>query len=121
MIRMTRAILLVAHGSRNNATYDNGTETLARELSAMTDCRVAHAYNEFTEPHVDAAIAALVADGMTHIDVLSTMVTPGGGHAERDIPEALARCRAQHDGVTLSYRWPYDLKLVARLFQRHLA
>jgi sirohydrochlorin cobaltochelatase len=42
-------------------------------------------------------------------------------HAEVEIPEALARLRAEHPSVTLRYAWPFDLAAVARLLAAQLA
>jgi len=107
--------------TRDNDPYHRGTETLAEELSLLLgDTPVVAAYNEFCTPDVDEAVHGLVARGVRHIEVLSTMVTPGGGHSERDIPRALEACRARFPDVEFEYRWPYDLKLVAQLLAKHL-
>ena len=105
----------------DNDPYQRGTEALATELGALlAGVPVVAAYNEFCVPDVPDAVKSLVDQGVRHIDVLSTMVTPGGGHSERDIPAALTVCRAQFPEVEFEYRWPYDLRLVAALFARHL-
>jgi sirohydrochlorin cobaltochelatase len=105
----------------DNDPYHRGTETLAKELSILLgDTPVVAAYNEFCTPDVDEAVANLVAQGVRRVEVLSTMVTPGGGHSERDIPGALEACRAKFPDVEFEYRWPYDLKLVAQLLAKHL-
>jgi sirohydrochlorin cobaltochelatase len=108
--------------TQDNDPYHRGTETLAAELrTLLVDTKVVAAYNEFCTPDVDEAVAGLVAQGVGHVDVLSTMVTPGGGHSERDIPAALARCREAFPAVKFEYHWPYDLKLVAQLLAEHLS
>jgi sirohydrochlorin cobaltochelatase len=43
------------------------------------------------------------------------MVTPGGSHAAREIPEILEAARGRHPTVTLDYAWPFDLDRVAQL------
>jgi len=108
--------------NENNDPYGRGTQALVHELRALLDgVQVVAAYNEFSAPSIEVAIAQLVADGVNEVDVLTTMMTPGGGHSEHDIPEALARCRERFTDLTLTYRWPFDPKLVAQLLQRHLA
>jgi sirohydrochlorin cobaltochelatase len=42
------------------------------------------------------------------------MVTPGGEHAEQDIPSAIARARSVHPAVEFVYAWPFPLAEVAR-------
>lgn len=107
--------------SGDNDPYHRGTEALASELRAlMGGIPVVAAYNEFCTPDVPDAVKSLVDQGVHHIDVLSTMVTPGGGHSERDIPTALTACREQFPEVEFEYRWPYDLRLVAELLAKHL-
>jgi sirohydrochlorin cobaltochelatase len=105
-----------------NDPYGVGSETLASELRAVLEgkAHVLVAYNEFAAPSVDAAVEQLVNDGVNEIDVLSTMITPGGGHSEVDIPAALASCRQRWPNVALNYLWPYDLKLVAQMLARHV-
>lgn len=105
----------------DNDPYRAGTERLAEQLRAqLGGVVVLAAYNEFCAPSVDQAVAELEAKGVRHVEVLSTMVTPGGGHSEEDIPAALERCRREFPEVELTYRWPYDLSKVAGLLREHL-
>ncbi len=107
--------------TEDNDPYRTGTERLVTELRAlMDDVPVMAAYNEFCAPDILGAMQELVDAGASHIDVFSTMMTPGGGHSERDIPEALAMCRARFPSVELKYRWPYQLDLVAQMIRAHL-
>ncbi len=101
--------------------YREGTEALVRELqTVLGDTPVSAAYNEFCAPSIEEAVARLVGAGFSRVDVFSTMMTPGGGHSERDIPAALKRCRERFPSLELHYRWPYDLSLVARVIKEQL-
>ena len=101
--------------------YRAGLETVADRLRAVLGAtRVAVAYNEFCAPTIAEAVAAEVAAGARRIAVLSSMPTPGGVHAEVEIPRELARLRALHPGVALHYAWPFDLDAVARLLAGQL-
>jgi sirohydrochlorin cobaltochelatase len=62
----------------------------------------------------------LVAKGATNITVMTTMFTPGGAHAEIEIPETLDRLRRSQPSVVFHYAWPYDLELVASLLKAQL-
>lgn len=105
----------------NNDPYQEGTEALVEALrKQLGTTPVVAAYNEFCAPSTEQAVAQLAASGVTHISVFSTMMTPGGGHSERDIPEALAQCRKKFPGVELEYVWPYDLNLVASVIGAQL-
>jgi sirohydrochlorin cobaltochelatase len=96
--------------------YQAGLEALAERLRACVDgAAVVVAYNEFCAPTLEEAAAALVAAGHRRIAVVPSMLTPGGIHAEVEIPATLARLRAAYPGIVLRYAWPFDLHRVARL------
>ena len=104
-----------------NDPYTRGTEELVAQLAALLDgIPVLAAYNEFAAPNVEEAVEQLVRRGIERIDVLSSMLTPGGGHSEKDIPEAIERCRARHPEVEFAYRWPYDLAKIATILATQL-
>ncbi len=101
--------------------YGAGIRRLAAHLASKLDgWPVIVAYNEFCVPTIEEAIAEAVGQGAERIDVLTTMITPGGSHSEVDIPEALARARARHVGVTISFVWPLDLDAVAAMYAAQL-
>jgi sirohydrochlorin cobaltochelatase len=74
-------------------------------------------HNEFCAPSVANAVDDLVGRGWTRIVLLTTMVTPGGSHAERDIPQHVDAAR-RHPGI--DYLWPLDLERVAELIAAHV-
>ena len=101
--------------------YQAGLEALAAALRPLLGAvRLTVAYNEFCAPSVEEAITALIAAGARAITVVPSMLTPGGSHAEIDIPQALARLRAAHPEIALRYAWPVDVALLARLLLSHL-
>ncbi|XXX73049.1 CbiX/SirB N-terminal domain-containing protein [Sorangium sp. So ce134] len=105
-----------------NDPYRAGLERLAAELAPLLGgAELLVAYNEFCAPTLAEAVAAAVRVGATEVQVVPSMLTPGGVHAEVEIPEAIARLRAEHPSVTLRYAWPFDLAEVARLFAAQLA
>jgi sirohydrochlorin cobaltochelatase len=108
---------------RTDATdpYRSGLEAVAAALRPhLGGALFAVAYNEFCAPSLEEAVEDLVAQGATHITVTTTMVTPGGSHAEIEIPEILERLKTQHPGVTLRYAWPFDLEQVASTLAQQL-
>lgn len=101
--------------------YRAGLEALAAALRPrLAGVRLAIAYNEFCAPSLPAAVDALVADGVTSITVVPSMLTPGGAHSEIEIPAALAELRARHPQVALHYAWPVDVALLAEMLASHL-
>jgi sirohydrochlorin cobaltochelatase len=107
---------------RTDATdpYRAGIRALAERLRAHTDWHVVVAFNEFCAPTIEEAIAQAVADGAARIQVMTTMITPGGSHSEIDIPRALEVARAAHPGVVVDFAWPMDLELLAAMYAGHL-
>ncbi|KYF61845.1 hypothetical protein BE11_45020 [Sorangium cellulosum] len=105
-----------------NDPYRAGIERLAAELAPLLDgAELLVAYNEFCAPTLAEAVATAAARGADEIAVIPSMMTPGGVHAEVEIPEAIARLRAEHPSVALRYAWPFDLPALARLLAAQLA
>lgn len=94
--------------------YQAGLELLAAALRPLLDDPLfAIAYNEYCAPTLEEAVDQLVTAGAREIRVVSSMFTPGGSHAEVEIPETLQSLRKKHPTVVLRYAWPFDLHLIA--------
>lgn len=101
--------------------YQAGLEQLASHVKPLINgAQFSIAYNEFCTPTLEEAVEKQIADGATHITVVSTMFTPGGSHSEYEIPEEMAALRQRHPHVTLIYAWPYDLGKVAEMLLAHI-
>lgn len=100
--------------------YRAGMERLATALRARVEGHLVVAYNEFCAPSLEQAVEALAGQGYTIIDVIPSMLTPGGVHAEVEIPEAIAELSARLPQLRLSYAWPFELDKVAALLADHL-
>lgn len=95
--------------------YRVGLEAVAAALRPqLNGALFALAYNEFCAPTLEESVEELIKQGATHVTVTTTMFTPGGAHAEVEIPEILHRMRPRHPGIELLYAWPFDLQLVAK-------
>ncbi len=95
---MTRAILLVDHGSRReaaNVALEAAAEAV-RARAAEGD-RVAIAHMEIASPTIPEAIAALGAEGVRALVVVPWMLSPGR-HAREDVPR-IAREAAAAAGI----------------------
>jgi len=86
----------------------------------LDDDLFAVAYNEFCAPTVEEAVEGLIKQGAETIVVVSSMFTPGGSHAEIEIPESLERLRAKYPRVPIHYAWPFDLSMIAGMLVSHL-
>ena len=97
-----KQLLLVAHGSRHQASNDE-IAGLAAELKPRGEFffdRIDHAFLEFAAPTVAECIDQAVADGVVDI-VLLPYFLAAGSHVRRDLPEVVARKQAEHPGVTI--------------------
>ena len=48
------------------------------------------------------------------------MITPGGSHSEREIPEEVEALRLKYPNVNFQYAWPYDLDIFSNLLAGHI-
>ena len=54
------------------------------------------------------------------IDVVPSMLTPGGVHAEVEIPETIAAMSRALPHLSIRYAWPFDLERVSALLAERL-
>ncbi len=102
--------------------YKAGLEQLLSHLKPLFEGWVVKlAYNEFCAPNLTEAIEEMIAEGVKHITVASTMLTPGGSHSEVEIPEEIEPLKTKYTDITLVYAWPYDLSKIAHLFKEHIS
>ena len=105
-----------------NDPYKVGLERVAEALRPLLPSDLlAIGYNEFCRPSIAEAIEDVIRQGATTVLVLPSMLTPGGVHAEVDIPRELAVIRQAHPGVRIEYLWPFDLQEVAALLAAHVS
>ena len=103
-----------------NDPFWAASQEIARHLSEITGSRVVVGFNEFCGPDLDAAFATAAAGRPGSVQVITTMLTRGGGHAEVDIPAAIARAQAAFPDVPFVYAWPHDMRDVARFLADRL-
>ena len=48
------------------------------------------------------------------------MMTPGGEHAEEEIPEAIRQVQSRYPCVEFRYAWPFDLRETAQFLARQI-
>jgi sirohydrochlorin ferrochelatase len=95
---MTRAILLVDHGSRV-ASANAGLDAVAEQLRARLPDRIVRvAHLEIAPPDIGAGIDACVAAGAREIVVHPYFLSPGR-HTSHDIPREVEQAAARHPGV----------------------
>lgn len=97
-----RHLLIVAHGSRRQASNDE-VRALGDRVRALRDPnidRVEVAFLELAEPAIPDGLESCVANGAQEIIVFPYFLA-AGTHVAADIPEALDAFRAQHPDIKL--------------------
>jgi sirohydrochlorin cobaltochelatase len=105
----------------SNDPYQAGLKSLAAHLRPRLEpVRLVLAYNEFCAPTVAEAIRTLAAEGVIDIVAIPSMSTPGGVHAEIEIPQTIDELRAELPHLRLQYAWPFAGEHLAAFFVEHL-
>ncbi|MES1940937.1 CbiX protein [Salinisphaera sp. T5B8] len=97
---MKKSLLVVAHGSRRQASNDE-VRALTERVRAESGERFAAiecAFLELADPSIPDGLERLIADGAAHITVLPYFLS-AGRHVAEDIPEEVATTQAQHPDV----------------------
>ena len=98
---MSRGLILFAHGARD-PRWAEPFEAIAaavRARSAQIDVRLA--FLELMAPDLPTTADAMVADGITHIDILPLFLGTGG-HLRRDLPPLIDDLKARHESVHIA-------------------
>ncbi|HYA49057.1 MAG TPA: CbiX/SirB N-terminal domain-containing protein [Burkholderiales bacterium] len=96
-----------------NDPFHAGSQELAVQLRRASGRKVIVGFNEFAAPSLDEALDQAAGQGAEKVIVVTPMMTRGGEHAERDIPEAVERARRRHPGMNFVYVWPFPTSDVA--------
>ena len=101
--------------------YKYGLEKLAAKLAPrLEDYILITAYNEFCYPSIEQAADVLAEKDITEVILITTMITPGGSHSEREIPEEVEALRLKYPKINYEYAWPYDLGIFSNLLADHI-
>ena len=105
---MTRAVLLVDHGSRH-AEANQQLEALAERLRARLPERlVVTAHLEMVPPDIGAGLDACAKAGATEVVVQPYFLAPGR-HTTEDIPRLVAACAERHPNLKVRISQPLGL------------
>ena len=101
--------------------YQSGLETLASHMKPfLKNFIVKIAYNEFCYPTIKEAVGELVEENVSKIILVTTMITRGGSHSEREIPEELEVLRNKFKDIDIEYAWPFDIDTFALFLATHV-
>ena len=116
---MTRAIIIVDHGSRR-ASANRMLEDVAGKLREMTADRVYAAHMELAAPSIAQAFDRAVADGADDVFIFPYFLSPGR-HSREDIPRLCADAAAKHPHVRWHCSGPIGLdRMMAELILRRV-
>ena len=96
-----------------NDLYSFTSHELAKELSNQTGHSVVVGFNEFCSPSLDDAFEEAIKQGPNKIIVVTPMMTQGGEHSEKDIPEAIERAKKKNPNIDYSFVWPFNTSKIA--------
>jgi len=106
--------------TQENDPYSFASVEIAEALTSQTGYPVSVGYNEFCAPSLDEAFAAAMIMNPEKIIVITPMMTRGGEHSEKDIPEAIERAKKKKPNIAFSYVWPFDMKEIASFLVEQL-
>jgi sirohydrochlorin cobaltochelatase len=106
----------------DNDPYRAGLEAVAEQLRGRVaeETVVALAFSEYCDPTLERAVSDLADQGFERIVVVPSMMTPGGVHSERDVPDAIKSLEPRFPNVAFEYAWPFDSGAVAELLAEQL-
>jgi precorrin-8X/cobalt-precorrin-8 methylmutase len=97
---MKTAIVLLGHGSRNQAAHFE-FEALADMVRGLRpDCRIFSAYLQLHAPEWLPTVAEVYAAGFRHLIMIPVFLF-AGNHIQQDIPELLKEARAKFPELTI--------------------
>lgn len=96
------ALLLIAHGSRREASNQEVRELAHRlaHLAAERFDRVVPAFLELAEPSIQAGVDICAKAGATRVTVVPYFLS-AGRHVASDIPAELSKAARKHQGLTI--------------------
>jgi sirohydrochlorin cobaltochelatase len=97
-----------------NDPYKTGLESLALHMEPMLEGHILKtAYNEFCYPAIEDAVDELANENVSKIIIITTMITRGGSHSEKEIPEELHALCSKHPNIDIQYAWPFSMDAFA--------
>ncbi|MGC6510410.1 MAG: sirohydrochlorin chelatase, partial [Myxococcota bacterium] len=95
---MSRALVLVGHGSRRTAGNIK-VQNLAKRVALRSNLPVYTGFIELAPPHASIAIDTAVSEGANEIVVIPAVLL-AAGHAKNDVPVIVNQARKRHPNVT---------------------
>lgn len=106
-----------------NDPYWAGVHSVAEQIQTYYPTTpLIVAFNEFCAPSLEQAARTLIdKHNVKKIVIFSSMVMPGGSHAEKEIPKEVDKIRFSFPTVDFHYIWPYPLENLVNFFSKALS
>ena len=108
---MSHAILLIGHGSRNQAAVAEYKQ-FAAQISTQLQTHVEPCFLEFADPPIAEGIESCIAQGVTQLVAVPLFLGPAG-HQKNDVPAVINWARKQWPELQFHYGAPlgaqYDI------------
>jgi sirohydrochlorin ferrochelatase len=116
---MTRAVLIVDHGSRLPEANELLEQVAARVREKLPDRLVRTAHLDLAAPSIPEAIDACAALGAREIVLAPWFLSPGA-HTARDLPRIAEEAAQRHPGLRIACAAPlgFDARLIDVLLER---
>jgi sirohydrochlorin cobaltochelatase len=103
-----------------NDPFHAASLEIARALEEILESDAFIGFNEFCAPTIEEAIGEAASQRPSKIIVTTPMMTRGGEHSEKDIPQAIQRAQKLYPDVEIVYAWPYEISDVAGFLSKHI-
>lgn len=101
----TKALVLVAHGSRRDASNEE-VKALGEALKAVQKEHyevVETSFLEFASPSLEQSLKALISQNIGHIVILPYFLA-SGNHVTKDIPHIITSIQTSYPKVTITLK-----------------
>lgn len=105
---MSDALLIAAHGSRDEAGVEEFWEFADAWSRLRPDRRQAAGFLEFAQPTIGDAIDGLIDQGATRIVIVPAMLM-AAGHVKNDVPSEVQESRLRHPTATFQMARALDI------------
>lgn len=96
-----KAILIMAHGSREKKTLDTLEKITEMAMKQLPNVLIERAYMEFCDVNLEKGLDILVSKGATEIVVVPYFLFEGI-HIRKDIPEEINEYLEKHPDITVT-------------------
>jgi sirohydrochlorin cobaltochelatase len=116
--RTNTSVLLVGHGTRDEAGLAEVRSLSARVAEALAPWPVETGFIELAEPTIGGAFDLLIERGVQEVRVVPLLLF-AAGHAKADLPQAVREAANVHANVEITIAAPFGLEeQIHRLSQR---